>query len=175
MADQATEHMSVSASPERCFSVVADIERYPEWAADIKEIIVDERDDQGRPAAGHVSRRRLRAEHELHPALRLLRGPARPVVGAHQGRHHLEVGRELRLRPGRRFRDARDVPLGGRAPGAHSGLHQNARPEPHHVDGHAGAEGTGRVFGMSLTPGRRRGPAWRSASTSEARRFSASH
>ena len=49
MADQATEHMSVSASPERCFSVVADIERYPEWAGDIKEIIVDERDDEGRP------------------------------------------------------------------------------------------------------------------------------
>jgi ribosome-associated toxin RatA of RatAB toxin-antitoxin module len=49
VADQATEHMSVSASTERCFSVVADIERYPEWAADIKEIIVDERDDQGRP------------------------------------------------------------------------------------------------------------------------------
>jgi ribosome-associated toxin RatA of RatAB toxin-antitoxin module len=49
VADQATEHMSVSASPERCFSVVADIERYPEWAADIKEIVVDERDDQGRP------------------------------------------------------------------------------------------------------------------------------
>jgi ribosome-associated toxin RatA of RatAB toxin-antitoxin module len=49
VADQATEHMSVSASPERCFSVVADIERYPEWAADIKEIVVDERDDDGRP------------------------------------------------------------------------------------------------------------------------------
>jgi ribosome-associated toxin RatA of RatAB toxin-antitoxin module len=49
VADQATEHMSVSASPERCFSVVADIERYPEWAADIKEIVVDERDEQGRP------------------------------------------------------------------------------------------------------------------------------
>jgi ribosome-associated toxin RatA of RatAB toxin-antitoxin module len=49
VADQATEHMSVSASPERCFSVVADIERYPEWAADIKEIVVDERDDEGRP------------------------------------------------------------------------------------------------------------------------------
>jgi ribosome-associated toxin RatA of RatAB toxin-antitoxin module len=40
--------MSVSASPERCFSVVADIERYPEWAADIKEVVIDERDDQGR-------------------------------------------------------------------------------------------------------------------------------
>jgi ribosome-associated toxin RatA of RatAB toxin-antitoxin module len=41
--------MSVSASPERCFSVVADLERYPEWAADIKEIIVEERDAEGRP------------------------------------------------------------------------------------------------------------------------------
>ena len=41
--------MSVSASPERCFSVAADIERYPEWAADIKEVVVEERDDQGRP------------------------------------------------------------------------------------------------------------------------------
>jgi len=49
VADQATEHMSVSASPERCFSVVADIEQYPEWAADIKEIVVEERDDEGRP------------------------------------------------------------------------------------------------------------------------------
>ncbi len=51
MAEQATEHMSVSASPERCFAVVADIERYPEWAADIKEVTVKERDASGRPAS----------------------------------------------------------------------------------------------------------------------------
>jgi ribosome-associated toxin RatA of RatAB toxin-antitoxin module len=49
VADQATEHMTVSASPERCFSVAADIERYPEWAADIKEVVVEERDAEGRP------------------------------------------------------------------------------------------------------------------------------
>jgi hypothetical protein len=41
--------MTVSASPERCFEVVADIERYVEWAADIKEIVVEERDAAGRP------------------------------------------------------------------------------------------------------------------------------
>jgi uncharacterized membrane protein len=41
--------MTVSAPPERCFSVAADIERMPEWAADIKEVIVNERDDEGRP------------------------------------------------------------------------------------------------------------------------------
>ena len=50
MAEQATEHMVVTASPERCFAVVADIERYPDWAADIKDVTVHERDDQGRPA-----------------------------------------------------------------------------------------------------------------------------
>ena len=49
MADQATEHTSVSAPPERCFAVVADIEHYPEWAADIKEVTVHDRDGQGRP------------------------------------------------------------------------------------------------------------------------------
>jgi ribosome-associated toxin RatA of RatAB toxin-antitoxin module len=41
--------MTVSASPERCFDVVADIEHYVEWAADIKEIVVEERDAEGRP------------------------------------------------------------------------------------------------------------------------------
>jgi len=42
--------MVLTASPERCFAVVADIERYPDWAADIKDVTVHERDDQGRPA-----------------------------------------------------------------------------------------------------------------------------
>jgi ribosome-associated toxin RatA of RatAB toxin-antitoxin module len=50
VAEQATEHMSVTAPPERCYTVVADIERYPEWAADIKEVTVDERDGEGRPS-----------------------------------------------------------------------------------------------------------------------------
>ncbi len=49
MAEQATEHMSVTAPPDRCFAVVADIERYPEWAADIKEVSVHERDAENRP------------------------------------------------------------------------------------------------------------------------------
>ena len=50
MAEQAAERMVVAASPQQCFAVVSDVERYPEWAADIKEVTVDERDTQGRPA-----------------------------------------------------------------------------------------------------------------------------
>ncbi len=49
MAEQATEHTTVAASPERCYAVVTDIERYPEWAADIKQVSVERRDAEGRP------------------------------------------------------------------------------------------------------------------------------
>lgn len=49
MAEQATEHMVVAAPPEQCFAVVSDVERYTEWAADIKEVIVGRRDAEGRP------------------------------------------------------------------------------------------------------------------------------
>lgn len=49
MAEQATEHTTVAAPPERCYAVVTDIERYPEWAADIKQVTIDRRDGEGRP------------------------------------------------------------------------------------------------------------------------------
>ena len=48
-ANRATEHLVVAASPERCFAVVSDVERYPEWAADIKHVTVESRDVEGRP------------------------------------------------------------------------------------------------------------------------------
>ena len=50
MAELATERMVVAAPPEHCFAVVSDIERYPEWAADVKEVKVVRRDEEGRPA-----------------------------------------------------------------------------------------------------------------------------
>jgi ribosome-associated toxin RatA of RatAB toxin-antitoxin module len=43
------ERMIIRATPEQCFAVLTDLERYPEWAADIKSVQVEERDEQGRP------------------------------------------------------------------------------------------------------------------------------
>jgi len=43
-----TERMVIRGTPEQCFDVLTSFERYPEWAADIKGVVVDERDDQGR-------------------------------------------------------------------------------------------------------------------------------
>jgi ribosome-associated toxin RatA of RatAB toxin-antitoxin module len=49
VAELATERMVVTATPEQCFAVVSDVERYPEWAADIKQVVIERRDDEGRP------------------------------------------------------------------------------------------------------------------------------
>ncbi|MFM1837397.1 MAG: hypothetical protein RLZZ327_271 [Actinomycetota bacterium] len=46
--DQATETEHVAASPSRCFDVAVDFERYPEWARDVKEANILERDPVGR-------------------------------------------------------------------------------------------------------------------------------
>jgi len=50
VAELATERMVVAATPAQCYAVVSDLERYPEWAADIKQVVVEKRDDEGRPA-----------------------------------------------------------------------------------------------------------------------------
>ena len=48
MQEQATERMIVRASLDRCVAVALDVEHYPEWAADIKEVEVLARDAEGR-------------------------------------------------------------------------------------------------------------------------------
>ncbi len=50
MTDQATERLRIDAPPARCFAVAADFEAYPEWARDVREVTVVERDDEGRGA-----------------------------------------------------------------------------------------------------------------------------
>jgi ribosome-associated toxin RatA of RatAB toxin-antitoxin module len=50
VAELATERMVVAATPAQCYAVVSDLEQYPEWAADIKQVVVERRDDDGRPA-----------------------------------------------------------------------------------------------------------------------------
>jgi len=50
MAETATEFTTIEASPSHVWDIVVDIERYPEWARDVKEAVIVERDDQGRPA-----------------------------------------------------------------------------------------------------------------------------
>jgi hypothetical protein len=46
--EQVAERMIIRGTPEDCFAVLTAFDRYPEWAADIKAVSVEETDDQGR-------------------------------------------------------------------------------------------------------------------------------
>ena len=49
LGEQATQQIVINAAPQACFDVAVAFERYPEWAGDIKEAVVTERDGAGRP------------------------------------------------------------------------------------------------------------------------------
>jgi ribosome-associated toxin RatA of RatAB toxin-antitoxin module len=48
VTDQASQRATIAASPARLFEVATDFDRYPEWAHDLKQATVLERDDAGR-------------------------------------------------------------------------------------------------------------------------------
>jgi ribosome-associated toxin RatA of RatAB toxin-antitoxin module len=48
MAESATQTITIDATPEHCFAIATDFERYPDWAPDVKQAVVKQRDDQGR-------------------------------------------------------------------------------------------------------------------------------
>jgi ribosome-associated toxin RatA of RatAB toxin-antitoxin module len=75
VGDQTSAGMLMRAPPERCFAAVVDVERYPEWAADIKSVEVQARDGEGRPkvvafraaAFGRSTRYRLAYDYSRAP------------------------------------------------------------------------------------------------------------
>ena len=50
MAEQVSERIRIDAPPQRCYEVATDYERYPEWAKDVKQATILERDADGRGA-----------------------------------------------------------------------------------------------------------------------------
>ncbi|MBK5224343.1 MAG: SRPBCC family protein [Acidimicrobiia bacterium] len=49
MSEQAMERTVIHAAADVCYQVAADVERYPEWAKDVKDAVVVSRDAEGRP------------------------------------------------------------------------------------------------------------------------------
>lgn len=48
MTDEATQQTFIAAPPDQCWAIAIDFERYPEWAGDLKNVDVLERDGEGR-------------------------------------------------------------------------------------------------------------------------------
>lgn len=49
MEELVTERMVIGGTREHCIDVLTSFEHYPDWAADIKAVAIDERDEAGRP------------------------------------------------------------------------------------------------------------------------------
>lgn len=48
-AETATDTITIAAPPEQVWAIATDLERYPEWAHDVKDVVITSRDAQGRP------------------------------------------------------------------------------------------------------------------------------
>ncbi len=48
MAEQASERIRIDAPVDKCLQVVLDFEHYTDWARDLKEVTIVERDGEGR-------------------------------------------------------------------------------------------------------------------------------
>lgn len=48
MSESASQSIVIAASPDRVWQIAIDFERYPEWAKDVKDVVVRARDEQGR-------------------------------------------------------------------------------------------------------------------------------
>jgi len=50
MAETATETITIAAPLEQVWTIAIDIEQYPQWTHDVKDVVISSRDDHGRPS-----------------------------------------------------------------------------------------------------------------------------
>ena len=108
MAETASQTTTIAAAPERVWAIATDFERYPEWAKDVKDVIVRGRDEQGRPveveyrasALGRSTHYTLAYDYSQAPnvlAWRMLRGDImRTIDGAYIFTATSDGGTEVR-------------------------------------------------------------------------------
>ncbi len=108
MAETASQTTTIAAAPERVWAIAVDFERYPEWANDVKDVIVRGRDDEGRPveveyrasALGRSTHYTLSYDYSQAPtvlAWSILRGDImRTIDGAYHFSPTADGGTEVR-------------------------------------------------------------------------------
>ena len=67
MAETASQTITIAAAPERVWEIACEFERYPDWAKDVKDVIVRSRDSDGRP--DHVEYRASALGRSTHYTL----------------------------------------------------------------------------------------------------------
>jgi hypothetical protein len=99
MAEQASQTTTIAATPERVWAIAADVERYPDWAKDVKDVVVRARDGEGRPievefrasALGRSTHYTLGYDYGDAPSVlawRLIRGD---IMSTIDGAYHFSI------------------------------------------------------------------------------------
>jgi len=108
MADTASQTITISADPARVWEIASDFEHYPDWAKDVKDVVVRARDEQGRPtevefrasALGRSTHYTLGYDYSQAPSVlswRMLRGDImRTIDGAYHFGPAADGGTEVR-------------------------------------------------------------------------------
>ena len=108
MAETASQTTTIAAAPERVWAIATDFEKYPDWAKDVKDVIVRGRDEQGRPveveyrasALGRSTHYTLWYDYNDAPnvlAWKMLRGDImRTIDGAYHFSDTADGGTEVR-------------------------------------------------------------------------------
>ena len=108
MAETASQTISIVATPERVWSIAVDFEKYPEWAKDVKDVIVRVRDADGRPieveyrasALGRSTHYTLTYDYSQAPSVlrwQMLRGDImRTIDGAYHFSPTADGGTDVR-------------------------------------------------------------------------------
>ncbi|HNJ98807.1 MAG TPA: SRPBCC family protein [Ilumatobacteraceae bacterium] len=108
MAETASQTTTIAAAPDRVWAIAIDFDQYPEWAKDIKNVIVRERDAEGRAteveyrasALGRSTHYTLGYDYSQAPNVlkwRMLRGDImRTIDGAYNFSATADGGTEVR-------------------------------------------------------------------------------
>ncbi len=108
MAESASQTITIAAAPERVWAIATEFEHYPEWAKDVKDVIVRDRDEDGRPteveyrasALGRSTHYTLSYDYSQAPQVltwRMLRGDImRTIDGAYNFSAASDGGTEVR-------------------------------------------------------------------------------
>ena len=54
-AESTIQTIEIDAGPSECFEVASDLESYPEWAGQVRQVVIHERDEAGRPTRATLS------------------------------------------------------------------------------------------------------------------------
>lgn len=99
MIDELNVTRVIDADPAACHELIADVDRYPEWARDLKEVTVEEHDDTGRPsevtfrvaAMGRSATYTLSYDHSGAPATIAWHLVSGDIVRRLDGQYHFEA------------------------------------------------------------------------------------